>query len=98
MKLILCLKCQDVYKLERNKLRQCSCQLTWGYYLSDGLNAEVSDNESTSVLGFHNGTLSEAVFLQRRTGDRPDGMGHRFTAFIIPDCAPTVKRVKEPRK
>lgn len=93
MKLILCTICQDVYKLTTGTKRTCKCEHTWGYYLDDGLKAEVSDNPDTIVLGFHNGTLVEAIHKQRREGDRPDGFGHSFTAFLIPDNAPNVKKV-----
>jgi hypothetical protein len=93
MKLILCKKCHDVYKLSTKQTRGCNCGLTWGYYLTDGLKAEVSDNEYTQVLGFHNGTLLEALSKQNREGDREDGFGHQFIAFLMPDNAPNVVKV-----
>lgn len=96
MKLILCLDCHDVYKLAKAK-RTCACGMTWGMYLEDGLNAEVSDNPQTQVLGFHNGELAYAIQDQRTKGDRPDGLGYRFAAFLIPDSAPTVRKVLEKR-
>lgn len=92
MKLILCVNCQDVYKLIREQVRSCKCGKTHGHYLDDGLNAVVSDNEDTYVLGFHNGHLFSALQDQFNLGDQSDGMGRRFTAFIIPSSAPTVQR------
>lgn len=95
MKLILCLACHDVYKLTREGKRYCACGNTWGEYLDDGLKAEVSENPDTQVLGFLNNTLAAAVYKQRNEGDRTDGMGHAFIAFLMPDDAPNVKKIKE---
>ena len=94
MKLVLCLSCHDVYKLA-SVTRHCKCGNTSGHYLEDGLNAVVSDNDDTCVLGFHNGELATAINRQRTFGDQADGMGRRFAAFVIPDKAPTVKRVRD---
>lgn len=96
MKLILCLTCHDVYKLTTKELRKCQCGRTEGQYKPDGLNAVVSDNDDTVVLGFANNSLVETVREQRAKGDRPDGWGRQFNAFIIPTSAPTVQRKKEP--
>lgn len=96
MKLILCLDCHDVYKLDSRAKRSCRCGLTWGYYLPDGLLAEVSDTPETQVLGFANPTLAGAIRSQREHGDRGDGMGREFTAFLMPDDAPNVRKVRVP--
>lgn len=98
MKLILCTMCHDVYKLNVEAKRECKCGNTWGYYLKGGINAEVSDNQDTVILGLHNSSLVDAIVEQRQNGDPDDGMGIRFEAFIIPKSAPTVKRRKQPRK
>ena len=95
MKLILCLVCHDVYKLTREGRRSCECGKTWGLYLEDGISAQVSNNHSTTVLGFHNGTLLDAILKQRDEGNRADGLGHRFTAFLMPTNAPNVERIDE---
>ena len=94
MKLVLCTICHDVYKLTTQGKRTCACGHTWGYYLDDGLKAEVSDTPDTIVLGFHNGTLVDAIRKQRSEGDREDGFGHAFIAFLMPDNAPNVTKVK----
>lgn len=92
MKLLLCLVCYDVQKLAR-EYRTCACGKAGGKYLADGLKAEVTNNPETVVLGFHNGRLLEALNEQKRKGDKPDGLGRDFLAFIIPDVCQTVKRI-----
>lgn len=93
MKLILCRYCHDVYKLTKLGVRTCACERTQGNYLPDGLHAEVSNNEYTVVLGFHNGTLVKALDQYNNDPVTEDGMGYNFTAFVIPDGVPTVKRI-----
>ena len=95
MKLILCTVCLDVYKLSSREKKSCMCGNTWGQYLSDGLKAEVSDTPDTVVLGFVNQSLREAILTKRAEGDLPDGTGHRFIAFLMPDDAPNIKRIKD---
>lgn len=94
MKIILCIQCFDVFKLSSDATRFCKCKASWGHYLQDGLKAEVSDSEFTQVIGFHNGSLRDAILAQREHGDQDDGMGRRFTAFLMPDNAPNVTKTK----
>jgi hypothetical protein len=88
MKLLLCRACQDVIKLAKTE-RTCACGAVGGQYLEDGLNATYWGANAVP-LGFANSTLVEAV------QNRPEsGMGYRFTAFVIPQECPTMKREKK---
>lgn len=62
---------------------------SWGRY-TDNINA-VYGGEAI-LLGFNNYSLMEALADQRGQGDRPDGMGRRFEAFVIPTSAPSVRK------
>ena len=90
--LLLCLYWHGVTKLAKD-WRTCACGRAGGKYLADGLNAEITDNANTMCLGFHNGKLLEAIAAHNIKGDRPDGLGRDFLAFIIPEAAKTVKRI-----
>ena len=86
MKLIFCPGCHDVVKLAR-EMRFCKCGASCGCYKTDGLNAVYGG--SAVPLGFANSSLVEAIKNQ------PDeGMGERFTAFVIPKSCPTFRRVE----
>lgn len=85
MKLVLCLACQDVFKLS-NTPRCCKCGLSSGYYQPDGLNA-VYSGEKAIPIGFNNTSLAAAVATQPK-----DGMGQSFNAFVIPKKCPTFKK------
>ncbi len=89
MKLLFCGNCADVVKLNTTETRRCACGKSWGRY-TDNINAEFG-GERAELIGFANSTLSAAL-AQHRAGDRADGMGHRFEAFIIPKSAPSVRR------
>jgi len=83
MKLLFCPKCQDVFKLDY-RTKHCNCAHTYGRYLKDGLNAEIS--EGAIPLGFANGSFVKAL------QNRPDyDWGERFEAFVIEKNCPTVK-------
>lgn len=90
MKLLLCVKCSDVFVLRENKKRACSCGLSDGEYVDD-LNAEVTG--PCIVIGFSNHSLLRTIRTQMSNGDQDDGNGRRFEAFIIPESAPSVKRL-----
>lgn len=101
MKLILCEKCSDVLSL-RNQVRRCSCGLSGGSYC-DEVNAEVWG--PCFVLGFANTSLVEALRAQKYSGDSSEKMlygylmvakGREFKAFVVPDGAPSVKRIEDP--
>jgi hypothetical protein len=89
VKLIYCPECHDVRKLHLNETVTCQCGQSSGAYV-DNLNAWISGK--AIPIGFANPTLVDALYLQELYGDRSDRLGHRFEAFIIPDCAPTVTR------
>ncbi|KKL60011.1 hypothetical protein LCGC14_2209550 [marine sediment metagenome] len=85
MKLLLCKKCQDVFKLCIGINKYCECEESSGFYEDDGLNVIIL-GEYAVVIGFNNESLVEAVLNQ------PDsGLGEEFKAFIIPKQCGTVK-------
>jgi hypothetical protein len=96
MKLLFCPHCNDVFSLNTKGRRSCSCGLTYGEY-TDDINATIS---STGVaLGFANGSFTNALREHIRNpkgipvkGRYFDNKGHDFTAFTIPEDAPSVKR------
>ena len=87
MKLLLCKHCQDVVKITTEDKRFCLCKKTWGRTIGDGITVEVSDNEHTIVLGLSNPSLVQAIH------NRPKkGLGSMFSAFVIPEECPTVRK------
>lgn len=97
MKILLCHKCTDFFSLTTLHVRKCLCGAVSGSYSSDGLNAvvEYTNEEEYSVLGISNPTLVSAIRDQMNYGDLSSGLGRKFDAFVIPMCAPTVKREKK---
>jgi hypothetical protein len=87
MKLLVCLKCNDVFNLNYEK-KTCSCEQTWGKYFSDGLHAEYGG--PCLPLGFANGSFETALLNQPEKD-----WGKEFTAFVIQKECPTMKRVGE---
>ena len=86
MKLIYCLDCDSVVRLTGKRERVCECGRSGGKYLDD-LNAEFF-GENAVPLGFANSSFIEAIH------NRPhEGMGERFTAFVIPTVCKTMKYV-----
>jgi hypothetical protein len=88
VKLVLCVKCWDVFKLARVKWRFCGCKLSYGKYREDGINAEYGG--PCAPLGMANGSLAHAVMHQP-----DDGLGREFEAFVIPKECPTMKRITQ---
>lgn len=87
MKLILCTSCQDVVKLTRGG-RYCDCGRSWGRYLDDDVNAEISGD--AVPIGFANSQLQFALT------HRPEsGMGRTFDAFVIPMQCDTVRKIDQ---
>lgn len=102
MKLILCEKCSDVVALRVGRDRTCECGKSGGRYL-DKVNAEVWG--PCFKLGFDNSSLVTALRAQKFYGDSSVEMlyagkmvtkGRDFQAFVIPESASTMKRVKKP--
>jgi len=86
MKLIFCPTCWDVIKL-RNEKVSCECGKSTGFYLEDGLHAEIGGE--AIPIGFLNKSFVDAI------QDRPqNGSGREFTAFIIPRECHTVKEME----
>lgn len=91
MKLLHCLKCQDVVKLDYD-WRVCKCKESAGYYLPDGINARYG-GEHAVLLGFSNCSILPAIIASQEK-PKEDGSGWRIEAFVIPEDAPTVERVE----
>ena len=81
MKLLLCLHCHDVFKLDITP-RTCKCGRASGRYLDD-FHAVYHGG---IPLGFENWSLVEAIRNQPQSG-----MGRRFEAFVIPKDCPTMR-------
>lgn len=85
MKLLFCLKCDDVFKLGYSR-KVCDCGATSGYYEADGIHAKY-DGDHAVPLGFQNASLVRALKNQPA-----NGMGERFEAFVIPaECETFVR-------
>lgn len=91
MKLFICLECQDVVRLVAKK-RKCQCGKCWGKY-QDDIFAVYSG--PAIPIGFDNSSLAQAIANQPE-----DGLGVRFSAFVIPKECGTYQKVKKrkPRK
>lgn len=96
MKLLICLKCSDIFNLTMKK-KTCGCGETSGMYV-DNLNAEISGN--CELIGFANSSFKTAYKLQNIENRHYDSNkdtcceGIEFTAFFIPVWASSVKRIK----
>ena len=83
MKLIFCEECHDVVSIFQGEERKCLCGKSSGIYL-DPVNATYSG--SAIPMGFANKSLMAALLNQPQ-----NGLGHTFTAFVIPKDCPTFK-------
>jgi len=88
MKLLICLECQDVFKLSTKRVRKCACGKTRGKYKNDGLHAWYSG--PCMPLGFANLTLAAAI--QKMQQDPDADWGKYFKAFVIPPNSDTCQR------
>lgn len=91
MKLLLCVECNDVRALDLGKDVQCRCGKSRGHYLDDGVSAEFSGDDAY-LIGFNNRSFVNAIRSHIKDGDHYDELGRPFSAFIIPESAPTVLR------
>lgn len=99
MKILACLKCNQLFSLGI-EYQECKGNHGGGKYI-DNLNAEVwGDRKEIQILGFSNSSFIDALRSQINHGDQAGMMpyagsyvhkGRDFTAFIIPESAPTVK-------
>lgn len=87
MKLLLCLKCNDVIKLD-TLTRSCKCGAISGRYLDD-LMAEY-EGDYAIPLGFDNVSLVRAIEQQPQ-----NGCGKRFEAFVIPKECDTLRNLSD---
>lgn len=87
MKLLHCKSCFDIVAL-CSEDRACLCGKSSGYY-KDKLNAVVKG--PCMVLGISNPSFIEATARQMYSGDKEDGQGREFTAFIIPTNCSSVE-------
>ena len=92
MKLLLCTKCSDVFSLKVKKVRTCSCGEIAGEY-TDNYNARYWGAYAIPI-GFANSSLVDTIKEQSALGNRPDLLGRRFEAFIIPDDCDSFVHVK----
>lgn len=95
MKLLLCLKCNDVFNLDVETIRECSCGHTAGMYLNE-IEA-VYHGERAFPLGFANGSFIEALKQERLdvSNEKEKDLGNRFEAFVIPWNSPTFDHVED---
>lgn len=89
MKLLTCIKCSDVFSLTL-KEKSCGCGAVKGRYVTN-LQAEYSGE--AVVVGFNNFSFIDAIREQRAHGDKSDGRGRLFEAFIIPDQTRSVRKM-----
>jgi len=86
MKLLLCTKCQDIFKLQ-NEERSCVCGSISGKYLNNS--EAIYSGDCAIPIGFSNNSLVSALRLQST-----NGFGTPFTAFVIPENCRTIKKVE----
>ena len=68
MKLLLCDRCNDVFKLRTNVLRRCACGRVCGKYDEDGVTAVVNGYGYSLALG--NGSVYRAIHSLHKMDDR----------------------------
>ena len=79
MKLLLCMKCQDVIRLQEGTERACKCGKVKGMY-TDDINAVYEGGNDAVLIGFVNSELVNAARYVNHNADK----GKRFDAFVIP--------------
>lgn len=100
MKLLMCFECGDLFPLSL-ETQSCKCEAVSGEYREDRLHADIymRDRRAGTVLGFANRSFKTAIREQMEYGDKTEEMiycgqkvapGREFTAFIIPESAPTI--------
>ena len=94
MKILMCLKCGDIFNLSK-KEKTCGCGETKGLYV-DELNAEISGE--CQPIGIANGSFLQSIKIQRIEDKKQKQKdkcckGIEFTAFFIPESATSIRRV-----
>jgi hypothetical protein len=86
MKLIFCVRCQDLFK-PRGALTKCKCGESYGYYKDDGYHAAVGGRGV--ALGISNSSFEKALEMLFNYEQAIE-----FTAFtILPEKCDTVERI-----
>lgn len=103
MKILCCATCNQLFNLSHT-YQECKGGHGGGQYV-DYINAKVwGDLTKIFVLGFANTSFVSALRAQIHDGDlAPDfnyggkvvSKGRDFTAFVIPESAPSIERVTE---
>jgi len=91
MKLLRCRQCGDIFNLTINRIKTCSCTLSYGQYDEDGLHAWYAG--PCDMLGFANRSVVEADLLNTNSPPAEQELGYQFDAFFIPESASTVRRI-----
>lgn len=87
MKLLLCVKCQDLFRLFENEERKCKCGAIKGRYVNK-TEAVYSGSKAIPII-FDNNTLIRAI------SDQPDrGEGLKFGAVVAAVMSPEFKRIQ----
>jgi hypothetical protein len=89
LKLLMCLKCGDIFNVRMRNIKSCSCGATKGVY-TDNLNAQYAGADAVP-LGFNNHSLARAILHGKPTTSK----GTNFEAFMIAEDAPTYKKVDQ---
>lgn len=89
MKLLFCLKCQDIRKLG-NDWTRCKCGESAARYLGDDWHAEYVGKNVVPV-GFANDSFASAVRLWQ--GHQAN---YRFVAFTMPDDVESIEMKEGP--
>ena len=91
MKLLFCLNCEDIIRLNM-KTRSCGCGAVSGHYLDNKMAVYTGDN--AVPLGISNYSLMKAVSWWRTSdADNIDIGGDALDAFTISkDCSTFVKK------
>jgi len=87
MKLLICLKCNDIFNLKRF-LTQCRCGETSGYYIDH--KEAMYDGDNAVPIGFDNNSL--VMGIKKWLENKDEGV--EFTAFIMPQEHENLKRIK----
>lgn len=87
MKLLFCLSCNDIRKLDYDKVF-CKCNKSWGFYHEDGLTATYSNNNSY-IIGMSNQSISKAITIHKAT---PNSDLARIDSWIMRDDAPNIRK------
>jgi len=88
MKLIYCLNCKDIVKLDYEE-RKCKCESSGGKYLSSGLYAEIWGN--CIPLGINNSSLKDGIQYVSNARDY-----WSIEAFLInEDKCNTIERISK---